>query len=154
MRRSSWTFPSIPYINFNCQLSSLFGPVFRSPIYTTTSPSYNPLLHSFSNHLHNLPKLSLLLPIKSATPPCLLTPPNIRLDLLYSPKADNITYWRLITEIIDEYPNHIISFTGGSRARSKIGYAHTIQDSVTAKWMRNSASVFTPELSAIHSCIS
>ena len=53
------------------------------------------------------------------------------------------------TEIIAEYPNHIIYFTDGSRARSTTCYAYSIQDSITAKRIRNSASVFTAELSAI-----
>jgi len=54
------------------------------------------------------------------------------------------------------WPQHFISgpVCDGSKVNSKTGYACSIQDSITAKRIRNSASVFTAELSAIHSCLS
>ena len=65
-----------------------------------------------------------------------------------------LTYRRLISEIIAEYPNHEICYTDGSKFKSKTAYAFSIHGSINGKRLRHSASVFTAELNAIHSCLS
>ena len=54
-----------------------------------------------------------------------------------------------MTEIIAEFPCHIMCLSDSSKGRSKTGYAYSIQDLITAKCIKSSASVFTAELSAI-----
>ena len=80
--------------------------------------------------------------------------PTIRIDLTNIPKLDTIAYRRHITEIIAENPHHTICYTDGLKSRAKTGYAYSIQDTITAKRIKNSDSVFTAQLSAIHSCLS
>lgn len=79
------------------------------PFLSSTPSAHNTLLNSLKPHLHPLPKLTPLLPIKSSTPPWLLTPPTIRLDLINIPKSNKIIHRKLIAEIIAEYPNDIHS---------------------------------------------
>ena len=55
---------------------------------------------------------------------------------------------------MDEYPDHTFCFTDGSKNNLRIGYAYSIGDSIHSHRLRNSASIFTAELSAILSCLS
>ena len=90
----------------------------------------------------------------TSTPPWAFPPPNIRLDLASIPKTDNSSYLRLIRSLIDEYPDHTLCFTDGSKIKPRTGYAYSIQDTVYSYRLRNSASIFTAELTAILSCLS
>jgi len=62
--------------------------------------------------------------------------------------------WGLIANINNEYLDHIIWYTDGSKANSKTGYAFSIHDLIVSNRLRNSASVFTAELNAILTCLS
>ena len=95
-----------------------------------------------------VPKFKPLLPITSSIHP------TIRLDLTNIPKTDKSVDRRLIRKIISEYPTHIVCITDGSKSRNSTGYAYSIQNSITANRLLRSASVFTAELTAIHSCLS
>ena len=102
------------------------------PIHTSTQSLHNTLLQSLKSHLHYFPKLSTPLPIKSATPPWLYNLPTIRLDLTNTPKSDKSGYRQLLTEIIAEYPTHIVCFTDGSKSVNKTGYAYSIRNAITS----------------------
>ena len=77
------------------------------PIYPSIHSHQNPFLLSLKTHLHYLPKINPLLPVKSSTPPWLLVPPTIRFDLTNLQKTDNNEYKSLLSQIIAEYPDHI-----------------------------------------------
>lgn len=123
------------------------------PIYPSalTPSPHNLILPSLKPHLP-LQKLNPLLPIQHHTPPWLISPPLIYLDLANLPKSDNSSYRRHIRSIIStKFPNHIICLTDGSKTGPYSGYAFSIQGSVTSYRIRNFASIFTAELLAIYS---
>ena len=122
------------------------------PIYPSIHSAQNPLLLSLQTHLHYLLKINPLIPVKSSTPPWLRILPTIRLDLTNLQKSNNNEYKSLLSQIIAEYPDHILSYIDGSKSLLKTGYAYSIQGNITAKRMRNSASIFTAELTAIYFC--
>ena len=68
------------------------------PIYPSIHSHQNPFLFSLKTHLHYLSKINPLLPVKSSTPPWLLVPPTIRLDLTNLQKTDN-----------NEFKNHSLT---------------------------------------------
>lgn len=123
------------------------------PSYSHALDTCSPYHSSLSSHLHKPFILKPLLPIKPSTPPWLISPPNIRLDLANIPKTDNSIYRKHINNIISEFPNSIVCYTDGSKSGSKTGYAYSIQGSIVSHRLRNSASIFTAELSAIYSCL-
>ena len=125
------------------------------PIFSNALCPQNTPLLSIQSHLHKRLKLNPLLPIFPSTPPWLSSPPNILLDLTKIPKSDNSIYRKHIKEIISsKFPSHLLCFTDGSKSGPRTGYAFSIQDTVSSFRMRNSASIFTAELTAILSCLS
>lgn len=123
------------------------------PIYSSILSPDSPYLSSLQTCLQSRPQLNPLLPIKPDIPPWLYNCPTIRVDLANLPKQDDCVYRALIAEIMAEYPNHTVCFTDGSRTEGKTGYAYSIGHLTIKKRMRNSASVFSAELSAIHACL-
>jgi len=115
----------------------------------------NSLLSRLQSHLHKRLKLNPLLPLFSTTPPWLTPSPDIRLDLANIPKTSDFIYKQHIKSIIsDEFPTHLLCFTDGSKSGTKVGYAYSILGNISHYRLRNSASIFTAELTAILSCLS
>ena len=69
------------------------------------------------------------------------------------PKSNNTVYRAHIRQLISEFPNHhTLCFTDGSKCREKTAYVFSIDGQVTSRRIRNSASIYTAELTAILSC--
>jgi len=125
------------------------------PIFSPALDPQNSLLLHLQSHVHKPLGLSPLQPILPSTPPWRSPPPNIRLELANIPKTSNSVYRQHINNTISsKFPTHILCFTDGSKSRTKAGYAYSIQGTITAHRLRNSASIFTAELQAIYSCLS
>ena len=89
-----------------------------------------------------------------SAPPWTFTPIDIRLDLTALPSVDNSLYIRHIRSILDEYLDHQVCLTDGSKSKHGTGYAYSISGSIAFHRIRNIASVYTAELMAIQSCLS
>ena len=125
------------------------------PIFSNALSPLNSPLHSLQSHLHKRLNLNPLPPIFSTTPPWLTPLADIRLDLTKIPKSDNSTYKKHLNEIISsKFPSHLLCFTDGSKSGPRTGYAFSIHNTIKSYRMRNSASIFTAELTAIFSCLS
>ena len=136
-----------PQLPLHQALISNINPIFLS----------HPTKHIRTNlesFLNQKIKPNPLLPILSTTPPWVYPQPNIRLDLTEIPKISNETTRQHITELLNEFPNHILCLTDGSKYRTKTAYAYSINEQITAHRIRKSASVYTAELNAILACVS
>jgi len=65
-----------------------------------------------------------------------------------------ISYIRHIRCILDEYPNHTLCLSDGSKSKHKSVYAYSINRSLVSHRIRNKAFVFTAERVAIFSFLS
>ena len=125
------------------------------PVFSSALSPQNSLLTRLHSHLNKRLKLNPLLPLFSTTPPWLTPSPDIRLDLADIPKTSNAIYKQHIKSIISsEFSTHLPCFTDGSKSGPKVGYAYSIQEDISFYRLRNSASIFTAELTAIFSCLS
>jgi len=70
------------------------------------------------------------------------------------PPANNTSYIPHIKCLLDEYPNHTLCLSDGSKSKYKSAYAYSIDSSPISYHIRNMASVFTAELMVIFSCLS
>jgi len=59
-----------------------------------------------------------------------------------------------ITKLLNEFADHTLCLTDGSKASGKTAYACSINNQITAHRIRNSASVYSAKLIAIHACLS
>jgi len=67
------------------------------------------------------------------------------------PPANITSYIRHIRCLLNEYPNHTLCLSGGSKSKYKSAYAYSIGGSLISHRIRNVVSVFTAELMAIFS---
>ena len=131
-------------------------PPYQNLLHPSNIPpqNYNKHIRLFLQQSLSRPlKLNPLPPIHLTTPPWLLPLPTIRLDITKIPKSNSIVYKTHIRKLISEFPNHVLCFTDGSKCKERTAYAYSIAGQVTARRIRNSASIYTAELNAILSCI-
>jgi len=96
-----------------------------------------------------------LQPIYLSSPPWTLKQPTIRFDFMKIPLANNTSYIQHHHIcLLDEYPNHTLCLSDGSKSKYKSAYAYSIDGSLISHHICNMASVFTAELMAIFSCLS
>ena len=99
-------------------------------------------------------RLNSLTPITTTTPPWALPRPNIRLDLTEVSKMNKSIIKQHIMKLLNEFPDHTLCLTDGSKYNQKTAYAYSINEQITARRIRNSASVYSAELLAILTCLS
>ena len=108
----------------------------------------------FEKKLNSLFNFDPLPPILTLTPPWKYSKPNIRLDMTLIPKTLNpYPFFAALQDIISEFPDHIHCYTDGSRSRDRTACAYSVALSIHSHRLRNSFSVFSAELTAIHLCI-
>ena len=108
--------------------------------------------HSLDKSFSAIP----LQPIHTSSPPWILPPPNTRFDLTDISTTDKTTHVKHIRKLLQEFPNHTLCLTDGSKSKSRnrAAYAYSIDGSVKSYRIRNIASIFTAELMAIFACLS
>ena len=133
------------------------------------SPIHNSIFLCNSSHfpasykpIRTLLELSLnipfnplpLQPIFTINPPWTLSPPSVWLDLTQISSINKIPYIPLITNLIQEHPNHTICYSDGSKTKSGTAYAYSIDKTLVAQRINNIASIYTAELMGIFACLS
>ena len=95
-----------------------------------------------------------LLPIHSLSPPWTLPRPPIRLDLTQTAPTNKTVYLHGIRQLLNEFPDHTVCLTDGSKSKNGTAYAYSIKGEIVAHRIHNIASIFTAELMAILACLS
>ena len=125
----------------------------QHPVFSKAQNPQNSLLCRLQSDLNKHLKLNPLLPLFFSVPPWLISSLDLRLDLANILKISNSKFRHHIKNtIVTEFPAHFIRCT--DRSRSKVGYAHFIQDDISSYRIRNTTCVFTVEHTAILSCLS
>ena len=76
------------------------------------------------------------------SPPWILSPPSIRLDLTQIPIKGN-NFIQHIRQLIQEHPEHTICLSDGSKSNSKSAYAYSINGNIKAQRIHNITSMYT-----------
>jgi len=85
-------------------------------------------------------------------PPWTLIQPIIHFNLIEIPASNNNTYIRNTRSLSDEYPNHTVGLSDGSKSKHESAHDYSIDRFIVSHWIRNTASVFSAKLMAIFSC--
>jgi len=129
-----------------------YNSIFLSKSKHSSIHSENHIRSKFQQPLNKPFTSNPLQPIQPLLPPWTLSLPTIRLDLTQIASSNKSTYVSHIILLIDEYPDHIICLTDGSKWRNRSEYAFSIDNKIVSHLIRNIAFVSTAELMAIFSC--
>ena len=160
---SSLSLPSLPHTNSDIQLIIIYIPSLPTlPIFDTVFAPITNQSPTSNKHIRLHHELSLnkcftsnsLQTILMSSPPWTLSQPTIRLDLANLPPTNNTSYISQVRSLLNEYSDHILCLSDGSKSNHKTAYAYSIAGSIVSHRIRNIASVFTAELMAIFSCLS
>jgi len=100
-------------------------------------------------------RLHCLPPIYADTPPWLLPTPqrDLRLNKLLKSQTPPSHFRALFNEIVNSYPNRLLCFTDGSKRGNRVGCAYSINNRIQNFRHKNTSTVFTAKLQAIHHCL-
>ena len=133
-------------------------PVYHSTLHTEVNylqaPKNKQIRLKFEQALNKSFSPNPLQPIHSLSPPWTFLPPSIRLDLTQIASPNKSIYLRHINQLLNEYADHSICLTDGSKNKNGTAYAYSINGVIVAHRIRNIASIYSAELMAIYACLS
>ena len=132
--------------------TSTYHHIFHPP--PEVHPDNNLRTHLERQLNHNF-KFQAITPIYSTTPSWTFSHPTINFTLTQYSKSStpSSVFKSLFQELIHSIQHSTLCFTDGSKSHSRTGFAYSIQNSTHSHRHRNSASVYTTELQAIHYCL-